>query len=304
MKALVLGAGGYIGLHMVHALRARGHEVVAYHGRHGPLEGRLDIGDAQALSAVDWAVDRVFVLAGATGTMASFADAEGYVRSNEIGLLNVLHAVRQSAYRPRVVFPSSRLVYKGSPLPLPETAEQEAKTVYAANKIACEWHLRSHAAAFDLPYSIFRVGVPYGNSQSEQYSVGTLGHFIRQASGQGSIRLYGDGSLRRTFSHVDDICSTLIDGATRADFENETFNMPGEDLSLLDVAQIIAGRLGASIAFAPWPPLDERIESGSTVFDCAKLLRLLPGAAPRRMAQWASVIDPAGAAGHATNRAT
>ena len=293
MKALVLGAGGYIGRHLVHALRRQGHAVAAYHGRSGPAEGRVDITDAQALSALDWGVDAVFMLAGATGTQASFADPEAYVRANEIGLVTVLQAIRQSPHRPRVVFPSSRLVYRGADQALPENAELEARTVYAANKIACEFLLRSYSQAFDLPHTIFRVCVPYGNSQSDQYSVGTLGHFIRQATQTGRIRLYGDGSLRRTFSHIDDLCNTLARAAALPAAQNQTYNLPGEDLSLLQAAQIIASRLGAEIDFTPWPPLDLRIESGSTVFDASKLLALLPDAAPHRMASWASALAAA-----------
>lgn len=290
MKSIVFGAGGYLGRHLVHALQQDGHEVAAYHGRHGPLDARLDVSDALALSAVDWAVDRVFMLAGATGTLASFEDAAAFTRSNEIGLLNVLEAVRHSAHRPRIVFPSSRLVYRGAEIALRETATLEAKTVYAANKIACEHLLRSYANAFEIPHTIYRICVPYGNSRSDQYSVGTLGNFIQQAVSTGHIRLYGDGSLRRTFSHVDDICRILIDGAGRQDFENHTFNLPGEDLSLLEAAQIIAARLGAAIQFAPWPPLDQRIESGSTVFDSTRLLQLMPEAPTRRMAAWAEAM--------------
>jgi UDP-glucose 4-epimerase len=276
----------------VPALRARGHEVVACSARKGPESSRVDVGDVQTLSDLDWAVDRVFVFAGVTGTTESFTNCEAYVRGNEIGLLNILECIRLSQSRARVVFPSSRLVYKGSERPLAETAELEAKTIYAANKIGCEFFLRAYANAFGIPYTIFRVCVPNGNSQGSQYSYGTVGNFIRQAMDAGRIRLYGDGGLRRTFTHIDDLCQAVILGSTRDDFENETFNIPGEDLSLLEAAKLIAARLDADIEFAAWPSFDLAIESGSTVFDGGKMMARVPTVVTRNMAEWAESIAP------------
>lgn len=292
MKCLVLGSGGYVGRHLVAALRAKGHRVSIAGSRAGPAGSQVDIGDARTLAQVDWAVDVVFLLAGVTGTTASFNNHEAYVRGNEIGLLNVLESIRLSRRRPRLVFPSSRLVYKGSDLPLRETAELEARTIYAANKIACEFHLRAFSNAFDIPYTIFRICVPYGNSQSSEYSFGTVGNFIKQASETGRITLYGDGSQRRTFTHIDDLCNVMAVASGSADFENGTFNVSGDDLSLLQAAEVIGARLGAAIAFTPWPRFDLRIESGSTVFDGSKIQSRLPGIIARSMVQWAAKLAP------------
>lgn len=291
MKCMVLGAGGYIGRHLTTALRAQGHEVLAMPSRSASGGDRVDICEPNSLAHITWAVDLVFMFAGVTGTTASFNNHEAYVDSNEVGLLNVLESIRRSGHRPRVVFPSSRLVYKGAHSPLPESATLEAKTVYAANKIACEFHLRAFSNAFDIPHTIFRICVPYGNSQGREYSFGTVGNFIRQALETGRISLFGDGSLRRTFTHIDDLCSVVALGSASTDFENQTFNVPGQDLSLLEAAELTAERLGAVIEFKPWPPFDLRIESGSTVFDGTKARSRLRPIEARSMAEWASMID-------------
>lgn len=291
MRSLVLGAGGYLGRHLALTLRAAGNEVVAL-VRDGPTGTAADIGDPDALQALDWDVDSVFVFAGVTGTAASFNRYRSFVGDNQTGLLNILDAIRHSGHRPRVVFPSTRLVYKGSDQPLAEGAELQARTVYAASKIACELHLQAYANAFDIPYTVFRICVPYGNSLGEAYSYGTVGNFIQQAKSEGRIRLYGDGSLRRTFSHVGDICRAIVLGSQREDFMNQVFNIPGEDLSLLQAAQLIAARLQAKVESAPWPEFDLRIESGSTVFDGSKLLARLPSVERRTMAEWVASIPP------------
>jgi UDP-glucose 4-epimerase len=289
MKCLVIGASGYLGRHLVQTLRAAGHQVGAV-SRNGQADLRADFCDPQSLQALDWNVDTVFLLAGVTGTTASFTQYQSFIDGNPMGLLNVLDTIRQSAHRPRVVFPSTRLVYKGADHPLPETAELQARTVYAASKIACEFLLQAYAGAYGIPYTVFRVCVPYGNSIGERYSYGTVGNFIQQALDAGRIRLYGDGGLRRTFTHVDDICTAIAQGATRKDFENEIFNIPGEDLSLLEAAGLIAARLRATIELVPWPEFDLRIESGSTVFDGGKLSARLSSSTQRTMSGWVTSI--------------
>jgi UDP-glucose 4-epimerase len=289
MKCLVLGAGGYLGSHLALALRNEGHDVRAV-ARTGPDGAAVDVTDLRSLQALDWAVDTVCMFAGVTGTAASFTQFQNFIGGNQIALLNVLECIRQSAHRPRVVFPSTRLVYKGSEQPLPETAEMEARTVYAASKIACERHLQAYANAFDIPYTVYRVCVPYGNTLGGRYSYGTVGNFIQQAFDSGRIRLYGDGSQRRTFTHVDDLCRAIVLGAAREDFANQVFNLPGEDLSLLQAARLIATRLQADIELAPWPAFDQRIESGSTVFDGSRLLARLPGLAPQTLERWVMSI--------------
>ena len=290
MKCLIFGADGYMGGHLAQALVDSGHQVVAHGGRSDAGQRRLDLSDKQALTGVDWDVDRVFLFAGVTGTTASFTDFERFVQGNDIALLNILDAIRQSRFRPRVIFPSSRLVYRGADSALPETAALEAKTLYAANKISSELYLQAYANAFEMPFTVFRIGVPYANRRGARYSFGTVGNFIQQATQSGRIRLYGDGLLRRTFTHIDDICQCLVAGSTRDDFANEIFNLPGEDLSLLDAAALVGTRLGAAIEHVPWPAFDQRIESGSTVFECSKLLAKLPGAVNHRIADWAADI--------------
>jgi UDP-glucose 4-epimerase len=289
MKCLVLGAGGYLGSHLAQALRNAGHDVRAV-ARTGPGGEPVDVGDLKSLQVLDWAVDRVFMFAGVTGTTASFNQYPHFVAGNQLSLLNVLECIRQSAHRPRVVFPSTRLVYKGSEQPLPETAELEARTVYAASKIACERHLQAYANAFEIPYTVVRVCVPYGNALGGRYSYGTVGNFIQQSFDSGRIRLYGDGSLRRTFTHVEDICRAIVLGAAREDFANQVFNLPGEDLSLLQAAQLIATRLEARIELTPWPEFDQRIESGSTVFDGSRLEARLPGLVQQSFGRWVMSI--------------
>ena len=211
--------------------------------------------------------------AGLTGTEKSFTSSGCFHEVNERGLLNLLQKLAplgESA--PKIIFPSSRLVYKGSDSPLLEDATKEAKTVYAANKLACEYMLQAFGMRYGIRSVVIRICVPYGNIVSHVYSYGTVGFFLEQAS-TGRITLYGDGSLRRTFTHVGDICE-IVGRLVSTDCLG-TFNIGGNNLSLKDAASMIAAKKGAKVVTVPWPDVALRMESGSTIFDSTLLDRTI-----------------------------
>lgn len=159
--------------------------------------------------------------------------------------------------------------------PLKEEDEKDCKTIYAANKIACERYLKAYHDSFDISYTVFRICIPYGNLLSNDYSFGTVGFFIKQAKMGKDITLYGGGTIKRTFTHMEDLCSQVINGALNPASNGEIYNIGGETLSLHDAAKIIAKKFGVSVSAVPWPERDLRIESDHTYFDDTKIKALL-----------------------------
>ena len=210
---------------------------------------------------------------GLTGTEKSFVAANQFYDVNERGLLNLLTKLAPfGEAAPKVIFPSSRLVYKGADHPLSEDAPKEAKTIYAANKLANEYVLQAFCSRYGIRSVTVRICIPYGSIVPHVYSYGTVGFFLEQASA-GRITLYGDGSLRRTFTHVGDICE-IVSRLISTDCVG-TFNIGGNNLSLKDAASKIAAKKGAEVVMVPWPDAALRIESGSTVFDSTLLERTI-----------------------------
>lgn len=288
MKCIVFGASGYLGRHIVADLANQGHEVNIPLTQDG---SRLDLTKLKSLVQIDWDVDVVYMFAGVTGTSTSFDQFDTFLLGNELSLLNVLNSIKLSPNRPRVVFPSSRLIYRGSEKQLLEGDLQESNTLYAANKIACEHYLNAYAQAFDIPYTIFRICVPYANLLDEQYSFGTVGNLIKQAKNSGRICLYGGGSVRRTFTHIQDLTEMILSSSLHPLTVNQTYNIPGENLSLYEAACIIADRTkGVLIESVEWPEFDSRIESGSTVFDGKKLSDTLDLPTLQSFKDWANKI--------------
>lgn len=279
MKSIVIGANGFIGKHIVDYLQRHYEmEVHCYdivEKAELPNYHCVDLTDRQAVEGIDLNVDYIFDFAGLTGTYAGFDAYKRYISINEVSLLNLLDAIRKSPYRPKAIFPSTRLVYKGIDKPLKEDDEKESKTIYAANKLACEGYLQAYHDSFDIPFTVFRICIPYGNLLSADYSFGTVGFFIKQAAAGKDITLYGGGSIKRTFTHMEDLCRQIIEGAFLPDSNGEIYNIGGETLSLHDAAEIIAKKYRVNVTAVPWPERDLRIESDHTYFDDTKIQALL-----------------------------
>lgn len=283
MKVIIVGSNGYLGQNITISLLDKGVQLACYdiHESAALKEqanrfryDQLDITDSAAVAAVDWNADAVFFFAGLTGTKVSIDKTPQYINTNEIGLAHVLDTLVKQGVYPRVMFPSSRLVYKGASGLISEAYEKEYKTVYALNKFCCEQILRIFAIHHGIPYTVFRICVPYGNLSNVLFSYGTIGFLMKQ-SVTGSINLYGDGSQRRTFTHVGDIAEIMFRCLSFKQTENDVFNVGGEDYSLKQVTEMIAKVRQVTVRFREWPAVDLLLESGDTVFDSRKLDSLI-----------------------------
>lgn len=278
-KCAVIGAKGFIGKHLAFYLNQQRHQVECYDIFNVQEMGysSCDLTKKDEIQKINLNVDYIFMFAGLTGTYAGFDKYESYININEIGLLNLLDAIRLSPHRPKIIFPSTRLVYKGQEKALKEEDEKETKTIYSVNKLACEGILKAYAISFDIPYTIFRICIPFGNMLAKDYSFGTIGFMIRQARDNKKITLYGDGEIKRTFTSMKDICRQITRVGMTSGSNGEIYNIGGQTHSLKEAAKKISEKFGAEVAFIPYPEKDLKIESGSTFFDSQKIESLLGG---------------------------
>lgn len=297
-RAIVFGCNGYIGQHLVSELRSSGHTVMGIGiedaaSREIDEYRQIDCTNPALLQDLDYDVNEVYVFTGYTGTQAGFTEYGRFLNLNDLVLLNILNAVRLSGHNPRIVFPSTRLVYKGvEKTPLLETAEKEAKTVYAQNKLSCESYLKIFANAYSMEFTVFRICVPFGNMFDGDYSYGTIGFFLNMAKSGKNILLYGDGAMMRTFTHVKDLSAAMLAVVKNPGSVNEVYNIGGNDnLSLLEIAKVIAQKYGVSVEFTPWPDAALKIESGDTIFDDRKLQTLTDFNYTYDLKSWISDLD-------------
>lgn len=282
IKNIIIGANGYLGKNLAWYLYSKG-EITQCFGRSlntvdDWLDYQvLDVSDKEQVKKINFDCDNVFMFAGLTGAAQGFDDFERYNNVNVNGLANVLNEMKFQNSEARLVFPSTRLVYKGQENSLlVEAASKDAKTVYALNKLTCESLLKMYGDIFQINYSIFRIGVPYGHILTNSYSYGTIGFFISNAEKEINISLYGDGELRRTFTHVSDICEVIIKAISLPNSNKNIYNIGGENLSLKEAAEIVVKKYkNSGIDFVDWPEMAFKIESGDTVFNDEKLKKII-----------------------------
>ena len=235
---------------------------------------------------MDLICDIIYMFIGKTGSANGFDDCDTFLNINEKALLNLLNEYRRQNSKAKIVFPSTRLVYKGKKGKLSEDAEKEFKTIYAINKYACEQYLAQYRNVFGVKYCIFRICIPYGTLISGASSYGTAEFMLKKAQQNENIILYGDGSVRRTLTYMGDLCDILIDGGINDSCENTVYNIGGEDYSLKEMAELIAKKYNVGVDFVEWPEVALKIESGDTVFDDCKLKRVLNYQLKKTFIQW------------------
>lgn len=278
MKAAIIGCNGYLAKHLSAFLIEKGWLIYGYDTSEFPLipiskYNSIDISQKNQLTKLEMDVDYIFYFAGITGTLNAYDKYESYIDINEKGLLNLLNQIRISKSNARIIFPSTRLVYKGiTDKELDENAEKEFKTIYALNKWFGEQIIQQYGNYFNLKYNIFRICVPYGNLFPNEYSYGTVGFFLNKAVANENIVLYGTGDQKRTFTHVEDICLQIYNAVIIPHTENKIYNIAGETFSLAQIATQIAAKYNTQIEYKEWPELDKKLESGDTIFDGKQIL--------------------------------
>lgn len=293
MNVAIFGANGYIGRHLVQYISSAktwsvtGFDIQdMFSGKERVAYGQIDVSDKSQIARCG-EFDQVYFFSGLSGTAISFRNYAEFVRVNEIGLLNLLDHYKEAPRKPKIIFPSTRLVYKGvEGLPLIEDAEKECKTVYASSKFAGELYLNMYRNMYGFDHTILRICVPYGQVVDGRLSYGTVGFFLERAAAGKPIVLYGDGQLKRTFTHVVDVCRQVVEVSALQESGGECFNVDGETFSLVNVAGLIAKKYGVQVQFSEWPAADLKLESGDTILDAAKIRSVFPHTLTRSLDKW------------------
>jgi UDP-glucose 4-epimerase len=257
-RSLVTGGSGFIGSHVVDALRSAGHDVTVL-DRQPPLH-RLDVDfhaaditDLDAVCAAMDGVDYVHHVAAVSNVNHAFERPIDCVEINVLGTANVLEAARRHGVR-RVLFASSVWVYNGAlgsdvsedtPLHMPGPGH-----VYTSSKIASELIFNDYAVLYKVPVTIFRYGIPYGPRMRPELLIPI---FLKRALTGQPLMVAGDGRQARSFVYVEDLARAHVLGLVEAG-ENQTFNLDGtRQVTVLEVAEAIRDIVGAHVAIEHTP---------------------------------------------------
>lgn len=292
-RALILGAGGFIGSHLARHLAGAGWEVSGVvrdaaapvvTRRLERLSGDIELveGDAaspELLAKLVVGCDAVFPFAGRSGAAASMNEPLDDLDANGRGQLAVLEALRRHNPEARVVFPGSRLQYgRCERLPVPEEHPQRPLSIYGVHKNLGEQYHRLYRAAHGLPTTVLRISNPYGPLQDRPDAhFGVVGTFLARASRGQDIKLYGGGLQLRDYVYIDDLCRLCEMAVTDPAAVGEAFNASGPaPVALREMAEAVVATVGRGrIVFAEWPPDAASVETGDYFGDTQRAALLL-----------------------------
>ena len=261
MQAVVVGASGFIGSHLVDGLLAAGYRVKAL-ARHLPgligMDARshpaliqlpVSMADGLALQEAMEGADLVFHLASGSLPQSSNRDPQADVQVNLLGALRVLEASRQAQVRRLVMVSSGGTVY-GVPqqVPIPEDHPTDPTCSYGINKLAIEKYVALYRQLHGLDGLVLRVANPYGERQRLDATQGVVPVFLGKALRGEPLQIWGDGSTVRDFLHISDVVAALL-AAARYQGEERLFNVgSGEGLSLNQLVALLEVQLQRPLA--------------------------------------------------------
>ena len=257
--ALVTGAAGFLGSHLVRALLAQQRvRVVALDDLSGGFRHNVPDGvefvegsivDHQALASLfeRYRFKFVYHLAAyAAEGLSHFIRRFNYT-NNVIGSMNVIN----EAVRAQVdcfVFTSSIAVYGATPPPMREDQTPRPEDPYGIAKFAVELDLAAAHEMFGLPYVIFRPHNVYGEYQNlgNPYR-NVIGIFMNHVLQGKPLPIFGDGAQRRAFSYVGDLAPVIAEAPWVGAAQNHVFNIGADaSCSVRDLAAEVAAAMGRS----------------------------------------------------------
>jgi UDP-glucuronate 4-epimerase len=232
---VVTGGAGFIGSHLCEALARRGDRVVAVDNLNdfydpaikrgnlaalGKLPGfrfvEADIRDRSKMASeiASARPDAIVHLAAMAGVRPSIEDPAHYADVNVMGTVSVLDAA-VAARVPKFVFASSSSVYgNNEKAPFSEEDRVDAPiSPYAATKKAGELIVHSYAHLHGLAAPCLRLFTVYGPRQRPEMAIHKFARLILAGK---PVPMFGDGSMRRDFTYVDDIVDGVLRSLDRA----------------------------------------------------------------------------------------
>ena len=246
MSILVTGGAGFIGSHLIEmllkagstervvlldnfddsydpALKRANAEIVARDPRVTLAEfSMLEAANVHKL-VTDCRVRHIVHLGGRAGVRGSFLQPRQYQRDNVSGALSLLEAARDVQLDRFVLVSSSTVYGADAAVPFAEDAPLgRPLSPYGVTKRAAELLGERYRQEHGVPVVRLRPFSVYGTRMRPDLAMRA---FAEQILAGKPLTLFGDGTIRRDFTHVSDICRGIIASLTAADVVGQAINL-------------------------------------------------------------------------------
>jgi GDP-L-fucose synthase len=261
-RVLVTGGGGFLGSHVVAELERRGAREISV-----PRSRETDLRDPAATRKLleSQKPDLIVHLAASVGGIGANQKHPGtFFRDNMAMGLNVLEEARRAGTRKVVVAGTICAYPKFAPVPFREDDlwngyPEETNAPYGVAKKALLVMAQAYRQEFGCNFvMLFPVNLYGPKDNFDLESSHVIPAMIRKfdaalEQGKDEVPLWGDGSPTREFLYVDDAARGLVEAAERYDDPDPVNLGAGFEISMGELAALIARKVGYQGRLA-WDP--------------------------------------------------
>jgi GDP-4-dehydro-6-deoxy-D-mannose reductase len=280
--ALVTGAEGFIGSHMVKFLASEGWNVIGGHRLHSNLVPKMknvkfipcDLTNGQRVESIfrEYEPTHVFHLGAQSLPTVSWADPVGTFESNIMGSLHVFEAIRHQRRRPIVVSACSSAEYGNvPPSAIPVSEEQALRPLhpYGISKVCLDLLAREYFLDYQVPAVNIRLFNTTGPGKTNDAPSDFVRQLIRIKKGlQKPVIEVGNLKPHRAFLDVKDTVRGFYLAAMKG-HRGEAYNLcAARTYEMNEVLRLAIDLSGLKVevrsAASLMRPSDEKIIFGST----------------------------------------
>jgi len=244
LVVVVTGGSGFIGSHVVDALKGKGFDVRVFDQVKPEADVEWMRGDLRskedAYSAVRDA-EAVFHLAAIADVNVATTDPQLCLDVNELGTLNLLSACTGEDVE-RFVLASTVWVYgRATGTVTEETPIGLPNDIYTKTKIGQEHLVHSWAKSHSLEFTILRYDIPYGPRMRSNMAIAA---FVRRAINKEPISIFGDGNQGRCWIYASDLAGahTL---ALKPEANGQIINVAGKEfVTIAEIVEMLKKKIG------------------------------------------------------------
>lgn len=291
-RLAVIGLG-FIGQRIAKLAVERGWSVRGLSRRPVELDGveviEGDATNSRSLAQVTRDATWVVFAAGTTKPAESNSDPLTHAVKNLAPVLDSLEMTASAGARGFTFLSSGGTVYgPAAPVPTPEDTPLWPISSYGVMKAAAEQYVAMHAHHDGFAADILRCANVFGPGEPTSGSQGLIGIARARLRAGLPVTLFGDGSARRDYVHVDDVAEVVLELAVRPDGIRVLNVGSGTTTSVAEIIDGLAAALQVEPVLERRPARDS--DSPVAELDISALRRTLDFR-PRPAADWLATVD-------------